>query len=87
MPGTVEGQVLNQRDGEPLADANLQLMPEGGEQRTKADGTFNFSGIAAGDNYELTVTKKGFENGIYGPLTVMDAMPLNLALALQPSNI
>lgn len=87
MAGTVEGQVLNQRDGQPIVDANLQLMPEGGEQRSKKDGTFSFSGLAAADNYELVATKSGFENGIYGPLAVMDDMPLKLALALQPKNV
>lgn len=40
-----------------------------------------------GNNCELTVSKDGFEPGIYGPLVVVDGVPTKLVLSLQPKDI
>lgn len=87
MAASITGQVLNQRDGQPIADANLQLSgAASGSTTSGSHGMFEFLNLGEG-NYDLVVTKVGFEDGNYGPLVLLDDMNLNLPLALQPKNI
>ena len=83
--GSIEGKVLNQQDGKPIAGASLHLTGEGvtEESSTGADGAYAFDGLAPG-HYELLVRKEGFEDGVYGPLVVMAGHPTNVDVALQP---
>ena len=88
MSGSIAGEVLNQADGQPLAAAHFQLTGEGVEKEGSSlpDGTFAFPDLAAG-SYEMTVSKEGFEDGIYGPLVVIDGVPTQLVIALQPKDL
>ena len=83
--GSITGQVLNQRDGQPIAGASLKLTGEGVDKNTSSgdDGHYQFDGLAQG-SYELLVQKEGFENGIYGPLAVFEDNPTHIVVALQP---
>ena len=87
MAASITGQVLNQRDGQPIEGANVQLAG-GSDQSTSSgpEGHFAFHDLAEG-NYDLLVTKVGFEDGNYGPLVLLDDTTLHLPLALQPKNI
>ena len=88
MSGSIEGQVLNQRDGQPIAGASLKLAGDGVEKQESSgnNGNYAFADLATGQ-YELTVTKEGFEDGIYGPLVVVDGTPTQIVVALQPKNL
>ena len=87
MAGSITGQVLNQRDGQPIAGASLTLSGDGSASGSSGnDGKFAFDNLGAG-SYELLVQKDGFEDGNYGPLVVIDDVATNLPLALQPKNI
>lgn len=69
IPGrSIRGRVLNTADGTPVGDAQVTLntAASGGgglmySVRTDAEGTFQFSGVIAGEQ-TLTVHKKGFES-------------------------
>lgn len=87
MAGSIAGQVINQRDGQPIEGAALELRPRGGETTSGRDGSYQYTGLAAGNDYELTIRKTGFEAGIYGPLVVIDGGTTKLIVALQPKNI
>lgn len=87
MAGSIMGEVLNQRDGQQVADAVLRLTPTGGEKTSAIGGAFIFDGLPAGNDYELKASKEGFEEGIYGPLVVMDGVPTKLVVALQPKEV
>jgi len=85
MAGSLTGQVLNQRDGQPIAGATCTL--DGSQNTTSgSDGKFAFDNLTA-YNYELTVSYTGFENGIYGPLVVIDGIATDITVALQPKDI
>ena len=81
----VAGNVVSEMDGQPIADAKVLLMgPDGtGETKTGKDGSFFIEATVEGD-YEMTVSKTGYEEGKYGPLRILNGMTLTLRLALQP---
>lgn len=87
--GAIRGQVTNQRDGQPIDGAKVNLSvdggPEVGSKTTDAKGEFHFGDLDPG-NYEMLVEKKGFEDGLYGPLFVGEGLKTELNLALQPKN-
>ena len=86
--GSITGQVLDQRNGQPIGGASLHLTGEGIDKSGSSgdDGMFQFDSLAPG-NYELTITMTGYENGLYGPLVVIENVATNIIAALQPSNI
>lgn len=86
MPGSIVGKVINQQDGQNLSGTGLKLTGEGaGSNAVSNDsGDFQFDGLAAG-KYELVAVRPGFESGIYGPLVVVDGVPTEIMIALQPS--
>ena len=63
--GWIEGQVINQRDGQPIEGAKIALS--GGdvsqEGSSGSDGFFKFENLAAGE-YEMVINKAGYEEGI-----------------------
>ena len=84
MSGSIEGEVLNLQDGQPLAGAELALA--GAQSQTAssdAKGLFSFADLEAG-SYELTASKTGFDDGVYGPLVVLDDNPTRIKIALEP---
>ena len=83
--GSITGQVLNQRNNLPIPDASLKLTGEGAPTNTSTDkeGHFQFDGLAAG-SYDLLVQKEGFEDGLYGPLVVLEGNPTHIVVALEP---
>ena len=84
MAGSITGNVVNQRTSQPIADASLKLSGSGDQSVSSGpDGRFALINLAEG-NYDLLVTKDGFEDGAYGPLIVLDDLPLDINLALQP---
>lgn len=88
MIGFLQGTVLDQQNNTPLSGVQLQVkMSEGNASQTTGDnGEFTFE-LPVGDNYELTATKNGFEEGTYGPLSVLDNNPTVITIALQPTSI
>lgn len=87
MSGSIEGQVVDQRNGQPLESATCVLTPSGGTKATDAKGSFAYPDLQAGTSYELVVSKEGYDSGIYGPLVVVDGAVTKLPLALQPKMI
>ena len=86
MAGSITGNVLNQRDAQPIAAASLQLSGLAEQSVSSGpDGSFAFINLAEG-SYDLIVTKDGFEDNSYGPLPVIDGAPLDINLALQPKS-
>ncbi len=88
MSGSIEGQVLNQKDGQPIEAVGLEATGEGTTKQAEsgAKGEFRLADLAAG-NYDLVARKTGFEDGLYGPLVVLDDMPTKLVIALQPKSL
>jgi Carboxypeptidase regulatory-like domain len=88
MSGSIEGKVINQRDGLPIAGAKLECTGEGVEMKAESaeNGDFRIESLKEG-HYELTAHKAGFEAGIYGPLVVMSNEPTKLMLGLQPKGV
>ena len=87
MNGTLQGTVLNQRDGQPLGNVKLDVTGDGQQQSstTGDNGEFSFS-LPAGQ-YEMTARKEGFEEGNFGPLVVLENNPTNITVTLQPKDI
>lgn len=61
--GEISGIVYDDNVGEPISIAQIKLMPGGNSTVTGSDGSFSFINILSGD-YTVTVTKKGYEDGI-----------------------
>lgn len=64
LPGAAAGTVYGP-DGMPLAGATVELWREGAVEpaaRTQSgpDGTYRFTGLAAGDRYAITAGKEGY---------------------------
>ena len=85
MAGSITGQVVDIRNNQPLENVQLQLTPSGGGQTTNDAGQFSFEDVSAGSDYELTATAQGYDEAVYGPLTVVDDVSLSMVLALTPS--
>ncbi len=86
--GSIQGQVLNQRDNQPIAGASAQLSGEGVEQNATSgsDGRFKIDGLAPG-SYDLVLQQEGFYDGTYGPLMVFPGDTTSITVALQPKDI
>lgn len=86
--GSITGQVVDQRNGQPLADAAVRVTGDGGQHDTSTgnDGKFQVAGLASG-NYEMTITKEGYESGIYGPLVVLADVNTELTLTLPAQDL
>ena len=84
--GNIAGNVINLRINQPIAGASLKLTGDGVDESTSSgpDGSFGFDTVPAGTGYDLSVQKEGFEDGLYGPLTVVADATLTLHLGLQP---
>ena len=83
--GSIGGIVVNQQDGSALDGVNLTLDAGSETTTTGPNGEYSFSGLPAG-KYELTAKKDGFEDGVYGPLVVVDG-ETKINVALQPAGI
>ena len=85
MARSITGNVLDQRTLQPIGDATLKATGPTNENTTSGpDGSFALINLNAG-NYDLLVTKAGYQNGDYGPLVVLDNVPLDINLTLQPA--
>ncbi len=83
--GAIAGKVMNQRDMRGIEGATI-LATEGGSDRevtSQAKGSFLIDNLSAG-NYDLTVSKPDFLDGLYGPIVVLEDMTTELSLALEP---
>ena len=58
--GTIEGTVINQNTGTPLADADIFMLETDMHQTTDAAGRFAFTGIAPG-TYTVSVSHPSFD--------------------------
>ena len=87
MAGSISGKVSDQRNMMPIDGVSIQLSGTADQSASSgSDGSFAFSSLAAGD-YEMVVSKDGFENGNYGSLPVLDNVPLDLNLVLQVKDV
>jgi hypothetical protein len=64
-PATLEGSVLNSITGQPLRDAEVSLLREGGAEQllsttTSTNGAFQLNGVQPG-RYVLMASRSGFE--------------------------
>ncbi len=83
---SIQGKVINQQDGQGIVGANVRAN-DGTVNRevpTGQGGAFVIDSLNAG-KYELFVNKSGFQEGIFGPIAVLDGFPTDLLLALQPT--
>lgn len=93
MAGSIEGKVINQATGEPIEGAAVELKGEGEERETKTDGKGAFAArdLPTPDHgqgrYDGTVTKDGFEPGIYAPIVVVEGNATEIVCALQPKAV
>jgi len=84
MSGTLEGQVLDQKNGQPIDGAEIAMTGESEVKTTTGEkGAFRFADLKEG-SYELVASKAGFEDGLYGPLMVMPDGATKITVALQP---
>ncbi len=58
--GSIEGYVLKDSDGSPIARASVTTSPATEAILTEDDGSFEFNEIPTGD-YSITIRKSGFE--------------------------
>ncbi len=88
MSGSIKGLVINRLDNQPIAQALCRYQGEGvdGELTAGNDGRYQTPDLAAG-TYEMTISKDGFETGIYGPLVVIDGHPTEIFVALEPKDL
>ena len=75
--GTVQGTVVDEGGGGPLAAAVVTLEELGRSATTGADGSFSFADVPAG-NYRLTVTRERF-----APLTSRIAVTAGATVVLD----
>ena len=59
--GTISGQVTDFATGNPLASAQVTLVPGSNTVQTTADGVFFFSGLDEGQ-YTVSVQKEGYQS-------------------------
>ena len=83
MAGSISGKVFDQRNMQPIDGASIHLSGTADQSAASGgDGSFAFNNLTAGD-YEMVVSKEGYENSTYGPLPVIDDAPFDLNLVLQ----
>lgn len=76
--GSITGQVLNKKDGQPVSRAAVTLTPSGRTVKTDTTGRFRFDTIQAG-KYTLKVVKETYRDEIttaevvsnYGTVTIL----------------
>ncbi len=76
--GSVNGQVLNRKDGKPIHKAAVRLSPSGRTVQTDTTGRFRFDTVLAG-KYTLQASRESFRDelttvevsGMYGSATVL----------------
>ena len=78
--GTVQGTVVDEDGGAPLAAAVVTIAELDRSATTGSDGAFAFDDVPAGD-YRLTVTRRGFAP-LTSALTVTPGSPVRLDLRL-----
>ena len=78
--GSVQGTVVDEGGGAPLAAAVVTLEELGLSITTGPDGTFSIDDVPAG-NYRLTVTREGFAP-LTSRVTVTAGVPVHLDLRL-----
>lgn len=91
--GSVSGQVLNKKDGQPVYKVAVRLNPSGRTVQTDSIGRFRFDTIQAG-KYTLQASKETFRdqvatvevNGSYSTTTVMYLVNEN-PLPVEPTLI
>ncbi len=67
--GTIQGTIVEQITGAPLADADVHLLETDEHQTTAADGTFWFIGVAPG-TYTLSVSHPAYSTALESKLEV-----------------
>lgn len=88
MSGSIQGTVINRLNNQPIAGANCRCQGEGVEREvdTGNDGKYDIGDLGAGE-YEMVIHKDGFEDGIYGPLIVIDGHATEINAGLDPKQM
>lgn len=76
--GSITGQVLNKKDGQPISKAAITLSPSGRTVKTDTTGRFRFDTIQVG-KYTLKAAKEAYRDevataevaGSYGTVTIL----------------
>ncbi len=82
---SISGRVESAETGQPISAASVRLLELGRGELSHADGTFHFSGIAAGE-YTVAVQRLGFAPA-QRTVRVGAADTLQLTIQLSPSAI
>lgn len=83
--GSIVGSVSDHTTGEPVATANITILPGGNSTVTGTDGTFSFLNLIPGE-YTLSVEKKGYDTNsctLYVPIG--DPSPVHLLINRIPA--
>lgn len=83
--GAIKGTVIHVQTTKGLEGVSIESRAEGGSSHSATsdeDGSFHLADLPAG-KHELTASKDGFDQELYGPLQIFDKT-FELRIALRP---
>lgn len=85
--GGITASVVNVMNMQPIDGATAKLSGPADQSTTTApDGSFKFSNLPPGDNYQIDLSANGFESERYVDIVVLENIVTDLQkLALRPA--
>lgn len=84
--GSISGRVTDYSTGNPIASAQVTLVPSANTVQTTDDGLFSFAGLDEGGNYTVSVLKDGYREN-HKNVKVVSGEKTEIVIALKRINI
>ncbi len=81
--GSIEGEVVNQTDGKPIAGASVVLDSKANVTKTDTNGHYRFDNVSVGQ-HKMTAGAKGFKQSEIETITVVSNQTVHHNFSLVP---
>ena len=82
--GCIQGTITDETTGGAIAQANIELFPNGLKTITDTKGNFEFTKLEAG-SYVIRVTKEGYADVVSNAIDVVDNQSTNVTVQMKSS--
>lgn len=82
--GCIQGTITDETTGGAIAQASIELFPNGLNTITDTKGNFKFTKLEAG-SYVIRVTKEGYADVVSNAIDVVDNQSTNITIQMQSS--
>lgn len=82
--GRIQGTITDETTGNAIAQANIELFPNGLKTITGSDGNFEFGKLETG-SYVVRVIKEGYADFVSNAIDVVDNQSTDIAIQMQSS--